>query len=433
MKHYSRAERHIARSLDRLPRFRRVAKVCYQRFSYILWRRSGFRYTIHRMARVQSPAEWAGVRRQPSNGVQEFAGYYDTSPWSPGMRFLLSHQQAGADTCDLMLYDRTSSSCRALASTHAWNLQQGSRAHWWPCVATPRVLFNDVVDGRLVARIVDIANSSERICPFPIQSIAPQADTAISLNYLRLGKLRPEYGYAVDVANFDADQDHNHDGLWLVDLRSGDARMLINIGELVEHDPRTEMQSAQHKVNHAVFSPNGSRVVFLHRWIGPHGKFSRLFVANADGAALRLLLDNRMVSHYSWRDDRSLLVWARAGHGDRYYLLDVTDGSLQTIGQDVLDRYGDGHPSYSPDRRWIVTDTYPDRARQQRLLLFDTLHDRLIEVGRFFAPWTFEGPKRSDLHPRWSPDGRLISIDSAHDGTRRSYCIDVSSILDENI
>ena len=81
---------------------------------------------------------------------------------------------------------------------------------------------------------------------------------------------------------------------------------------------------------------------------------------------------------------------------------------------DALDRFGDGHPSFSPDGQWIVTDTYPDRARMRRLLLCGPADKTMIEVAAFHSPWRYDGPKRCDLHPRWDPSGQLRSIDSTH-------------------
>jgi Tol biopolymer transport system component len=178
-----------------------------------------------------------------------------------------------------------------------------------------------------------------------------------------------------------------------------------------------------------MYSPAGTKFVFMHRWISSQGKFSRLYVANKDSSDLRLLLDDRMVSHYSWRDEEHLLTWARTKEaGDHYYLINVITGKWEIIGEGVLDIYGDGHPSYSPDRRWILTDSYPDRARQQHLILYEVATGKLIEIGRFLAPLQFSGSYRCDLHPRWSPDGKMISIDSSHEGKRMTYILDVECL-----
>jgi hypothetical protein len=158
--------------------------------------------------------------------------------------------------------------------------------------------------------------------------------------------------------------------------------------------------------------------------------YSRLYCAATDGFGLRLLLDHRMVSHYAWRDDNTLLVWARTSEGgDGYYLLDVSTGEREVFCAEALDRFGDGHPSFSPDGQWVVTDTYPDRARMRRLLLCCPRTREVIEVGAFHSPWRYEGARRCDLHPRWNAGGRVISIDSAHEGIRSTYTIDVSQIV----
>lgn len=426
---YGNVERYVARMLDGFPILRTAIRKGYQRLNYAFYRRPGFRSWTHPLATIHTQPACTGVVHDCNTRVHAFGGYYDVTPWSADMRYSITYRWTGDAFCDIVLYDRGDATVRVIARSRAWNFQQGSRAQWLPA-SKPTLVFNDIVGGRLVARIVAL-DAEERICSFPVQSVAPDGQVATSINYRRLALLRPEYGYDAEVDNFAADFDASMDGVWLVDLMTGHGQLAVRLSDLIDCQPRIEMQGADHKVNHVMYSPDGTYVVFMHRWTGRQGKFSRLFVADSNGDNLRLLLDARLVSHYSWCTDRELIVWARAEHGDRYHLLNVETGALRVIGNNVFNSYGDGHPSYSPDRRWIVTDTYPDRARQQRLLLFDTLEQELIEVARFFAPWAFDGPMRCDLHPRWSPDGQLISIDSAHDGMRRSYCIDVSSVLAE--
>jgi hypothetical protein len=86
--------------------------------------------------------------------------------------------------------------------------------------------------------------------------------------------------------------------------------------------------------------------------------------------------------------------------------------------------------SYRPQGDWIVTDTYPWRAAPyRRLMLYRQRDDRLVEIGRYAAPVDIAPEIRCDLHPRWSRDGRTITFDSVHEGSRQIYAVDVSSIV----
>ncbi|MHC4866936.1 MAG: hypothetical protein ACYTEX_22895, partial [Planctomycetota bacterium] len=79
---------------------------------------------------------------------------------------------------------------------------------------------------------------------------------------------------------------------------------------------------------------------------------------------------------------------------------------------------------------WILNDTYPDEQRMQHLYLYHVPTGRKVTLGRFYSPPQYTGEWRTDTHPRFSPDGRKIVIDSAHAGNgRQLYCIDISKIV----
>jgi hypothetical protein len=426
MSAYRGVERKVAKALESLPWVRNSVKAAYHRANYLYFREPGFRCSVHPKARLLSAEEWLGTSLPPGGGV--FFGYYDKSPWSPTMQQLIVHRLR-ADAAEILVLDRASHTCRTAGMSITWNHQQGCMAQWLPWSDGRSLIFNDCLNGNLVSRIVT-TDGEQTLVPLPIQALHPTEPVALSLNYRRLARLRAEYGYAVNVKNFAPDQPVDRDGIWHVDLRTGDSQLLFSIAALRDNEPNLEMQQSEHKVNHATYSPLGSRLVFLHRWLGPHGKFSRLYVARSDGTDLRLLLDDRMISHYNWLDETHLLAWARTREsGDRYYLINVITGDRRVLGEGRLDLYGDGHPSFSPDRRWILTDSYPDRARQRHLLLYEIDAGIQIQIGRFFAPWSFDGALRCDLHPRWSPDGGAICIDSAHTGVRMTYVIDVGAVV----
>jgi len=424
---FTKLERTFARTLERFPRLRTAIKEYYKRLVYLRFHEPDFQYELNPNAVLITPQEWAGLPKAKGGW---FFGYYDKSPWSSDMNRALFHHPDGGKAAIIVL-ERESKREFSIGASDTWNWQQGSMAQWLPGKNDPKVVFNAAEEDILGCRVVELERGGGRFIPWPIQTLHPGGHEALTLNYRRLDRLRPDYGYSsTSLKNFSATQALDQDGIWLVDLDRGTGTLVITLSDLACHEPIPEMKDAQHKVNHLIYSPSGARFVFLYRFIGDKGKFSRLCVVRPDGSDLRLLMDARMVSHYHWRDDNHLLVWGRTReNGDHYYLVNVDSRKAEIIGEGILDRYGDGHCSFSPNRRWIVTDTYPDRARQQRLLLYDTRKEKYVMVGRFFSPWDFLNSHRCDLHPRWSPDGRWISIDSAHEGIRRTYFVDVSKIV----
>jgi hypothetical protein len=428
---YNRLERRLATLLDVAPRARQLAKSGYQRLSYLLSGGRG-REVLHAQAPIQpiDSEVSSGSRRRDLQ--ERFFGYFGVSPWSRDGRQYLFHRLHGSGdgSIEICVFDLERRVSRVLGASSAWTYQQGSMTQWLVRAdGSQAVVFNDCLDRRLVCRIV-APDGRERQLPWPVQALHPLGTHALSLNYRRLARVQPEYGYDVAADNFSADAALDADGLWQVELTSGHATLAVTLEDLACHAPRGGMSDAEHQVNHAVYSPGGKRVVFMHRWAGRLGKFSRLYGCRPDGSDLRLLLDHRMVSHYAWRDDDTLLAWARAPEqGDRYYLIDVATGMRTVCCADELDRFGDGHPAYSPDGRWVVTDSYPDRRRIRHLLLCRPETGTVIPIGAFFSPWRFDGATRCDLHPRWSPDGRCVSIDSTHEGARRTYAIDVAGLL----
>lgn len=421
---YSTIERKIAKALDRFPHLRRGAKWAYQRLAYLISPK-GDQFQLHPGCQMRT------VAGEELTKVANFFGYFDKTPWSLTDRYYLNNFLQDHDTLGLAIHDLQCGSYKVVATTKAWNFQQGAMAGW---LGENQIFFNDVVGDRLVGKILSLRfPETTRVISLPFQSVNQVGSEALTLNYKRLDRIRPEYGYKAPVENFSPWQSDAEDGIWRLNLLTNESRLIISLEALKHLRPKPEMANAQHKVNHLLYNPSGQRFAFMHRWLGPKGKFSRLYTADSrDGTDLYCLADERLVSHYTWLDDDHLLAWARKDPwGDRYYLFKDRSREIKIIGADILDRYGDGHPNFSPCRRWLITDTYPDKSRMRHLLLFNLATQQLIVVGKFFAPWIYDGPQRCDLHPRWNHRGDQISIDSVHDGLRRSYIIDVSKLVRE--
>ncbi len=423
---FGKFERSIARGLEKFPLLRNIIKESYKRLTYPLCRQSGFACELHPEAKIVSPEQWAGLAEHEG---ECFFGYYDKPPWIKDMNQAVFHRLK-SDRLEIIVADQRNRKEYAMGTTRTWNWQQGAMTQWVPGTDKKKIIYNTAEDNVLGSRIINLDGSENRFVKWPIQALKPDGKRALTLNYKRLMKYRPDYGYSVGVNNFSPDLPLNEDGIWQVDLNQETAELIIPIAWLAAFKPVPEMKDAAHWVNHIIYSPSGERFVFLHRFLGTSGRFSRLYCAKFDGSDIKLLMDERMVSHYHWRDDNHVLVWGRsASAGDRYYLIDVDSGMLDVVGEGTLDRFGDGHCSYSPDRKWVVTDTYPDRARQRMLILFNIVTGSATQIGRFFSAWKFDDVRRCDLHPRFSHDGKWISIDSVHEGIRKTYFVDINRII----
>lgn len=422
---YSFWERGLARALDSFPRLRAKLKHGYQRLCYYFYRQP-------EPLLLHSQATLIPVLPREGNPQREsFFGYFDLTPWDSSDRYHLLHVYEGGSRVRLAVCDTLERMVKYFGTSVAFNFQQGARLGWLPG-SDGLVFYNDLEQGRLVTRIVHaLSGASAHLLEWPVQVVHPEGAEALTLNYRRLARLGSEYGYAVAARNFPDNLGDDQDGIWWLDLRANRAELLISLTELQRLDPHPSMADSRHKVNHLLYNPTGTRFAFMHRWIGPKGKFSRLYTADSrSGGDLWRLADERIVSHYAWQDQEHLLVWARkTPWGEAYFLFRDRSAQVEVVGQGVLDRYGDGHPAIAPNRRWFITDTYPDKARRQHLLLYDWASGEMTEVGCFLLPFAYDEAKRCDLHPRWNRAGTKISVDSCYEGFRNSYIIDILNII----
>ncbi|QDV37370.1 TolB-like translocation protein [Tautonia plasticadhaerens] len=394
----------------------------------------------HRAARAEVVRAEAPVRAVTSGPKAHFFGYYDKCPWDATGRYLLGmeigycdHQPEPGDELTVGMVDlEEGDRFIPLDRTAAWSWQQGTMLQWLGSAPDREIIYNGVEDGRYVATIRDVHAGSSRTLPRPIYAVDASGTKAVTLDFDRLNRLRPGYGYNAIPEAFPDDPAPEDAGIYAMDLASGEDRLIIPIAWAAANEPDERFSSGMHHwFNHLQFNPSGDFFIFLHRWEIPGSRWqTRMYVARPDGSDIRLIQDTGMVSHFDWRDDRTILAWSTTPEsGDAFYLFDIDSGAIEPMGRDVLPR--DGHCSYSPDREWILNDTYPDSDRMQTLMLYRPGDDLRVEVGEFYLSPELSGPVRCDLHPRWNRDGTRVCIDSAHeDRTRQLYVVDVSSITE---
>ncbi|WDR02360.1 hypothetical protein PSQ19_17340 [Devosia algicola] len=375
--------------------------------------------------------------QQITAGQHHFFGYYDKTPWNSSGRYhlaletsFLNRQPTRNDVAVIGTIDTHNGNVwTPVAETSAWSWQQGTMLQWLPTEPEHTIIYNIRDSDQFYGVTHNLETGEKRRLSRSFYAVGE--GYALGLNFARLHHTRPGYGYA-DGADSSLSADHpDDDGVYRIDLKTGDSELIITLQRLFETNTIPRMHLGPHWVNHLTISPGGSNFVFLNRCqFDPAKRFNdRFYCASADGNDIRLVHDNTYFSHFDYRDERTIIAYARTPgtETNEYALYDLLEDKFTVIGQDVFS--SDGHCSFSPDRKWMLTDTYPDANHDRTLILYDMATGRRIDIGRFYSPPDLKNELRCDLHPRWSRDGKAISIDSAHGGSRQIYTLNVSGIV----
>ena len=414
MSSYSGLERNIARVLRRFPAIKEFAKFCYSRLMYVRAKKS------YKFKTESSPICFSYDSRE------SFFGYYDKSPEnSQGMVLAQVSNRSTAlipstdKNVEIAIFDKNQKVLFSVPVS-AYNWQQGCRAHW---LNEDLFIFNDYDDENkiYVAKIYSVNQRKQvKVFNHAVQD-SFEDKFFISLNYKRLMALRPDYGYRNAPQLPDQElRDNTQDGLWFVDIQTGDTKLLFSLEDACRINPVPEFQNAVHKFNHVMISPSGEHFIFMHRYLLGKRRFDRLFKFDISTGEISLLSDFGMVSHCFWVNDSTVLGFLRGPTGvDGYWLIDVDSGEFTAFQHEKLSAYGDGHPHVVGD--WFVTDTYPDKARMQHLLLCNIVTGEVKQIGEFFHGFEFSGETRCDLHPRLTTCGTAVFFDSVFNGQRQLY------------
>lgn len=420
MAQYSARERLIASVLSSTPRLKGVVKRCYILLNYAIHRKSY-------KSRILISGTAINTIEPTAKDDETFFGYYDKSP--DNGRYIIFNETAlptsgkpdATRPLSLNVMDKGTSEVQSIGVTHSYNWQQGCRVQW---IDETRLIYNSFDGQKYVGNLLDVkAESIVMTFGLPVQD-AFQDHYFLAINYRRIMRLRPDYGYRNLARLSDSDmKDLAHDGIWKVDFKSAKSELIVSLDKLASLQPKESFDGADHKVNHVMISPQGDRFIFIHRWYRSGRRFDRLVLS--DFHKLTVLSDNEMVSHMCWVDNDTLFGYLRHENRDGFYFINLIDGTF-TPCEPLNDlAYGDGHPSCHDDL--IVVDSYPDKSRMQHLTLYNIKTQKITPLLEVFQSVGFQGESRCDLHPRFSMDGRRIYFDSVFGGSRRLCYIDLAN------
>ncbi len=414
-------------------------------------------------------SSYAPIRQVGDASTHHFFGYYNKSNFDRDNKRLLAMRVdrftgdvTGTETAKLGYFDLTDSDrFHAVGQTTTWNWQMGSQLQW--VGNKNQIIHNARWDGAdrktpypdFCAKLVDLDSGTTRTLSLPVYVLAPDGRYALCVNYSRFMVTHKTIGYPATKREPNLGLAPDDDGIYRMDIVSGDCRLILSLAQLKAHQPAPSMDKAIHWITHLEANPSGSRFLFIHRWterVEDETCFlHRLYTVNGDGTDLRLLecsdhslpqladdfdpnavgtfdyeKSEYQISHPMWKSDDEVIVWGPHNGAIHYHLYDDKTGKVDVIGPGILTE--NGHMTYSRDGRWILSDTYPDAGTNERILfLFDTKAGTRHDLGSFYTPPDLGKLNRCDLHPRWSRDNKTVCIDSVHEGTRQMYLVDVSA------
>jgi len=410
------------------------------------------------------------VVAETPQGHQHYFGFHDVSPWSPDDQTMvllrvpkdLKSTPQATDTAEVCLWNPGENEPRPVGTTNAFNWQQGARAQWVAGAAGLRVMVNDLADGRPVTRFYDAESGSWSTGIPAVYSVHPSGAFGLAPDWYRLAKWWRDYSYDLPTSGRQACGEAGD--LRRVDLATGEESVIVPIAEARRLCGQGVNAEGSDFISHAMFSPKGTRFCFMYRRFSEdHALFSFFLVCNSDGSDLRVLAKEKC-SHFDWLDEDRVVIWTRKLPGqaaalraggwtkrfpfkqmvkllrtfhpklkqslfaESYYQVDYREpGKMAPVGAGALEQ--DGHPMFTPDRKWMVTDTYVFEGHQP-LILFDMATGQRHDVVRFPAHADFLDPAlKCDLHPRLDRGGRRVAVDSAHSGGRQLYVVDIGDFL----
>jgi glycosyltransferase involved in cell wall biosynthesis len=354
-----------------------------------------------------------------------FFGYYDKSPWNLSMEKMIYHEvdKKHKSIANIGIYDCSTREKKIISCTKAWNWQQGSMLQW---LSNESIIYNIYHDnGQIVACSYNIHSDVIQLYSKPVYVLDDRKEWYLSLNFYRLFIAKSGYGYRSLDKNIANTLNDNTDGVWLCSIKNQEKeQFLFSIHDVKCFGYKQQFDNSFHYVNHLSFCPGTNDFILIHRWQNTkidYSYHSRLLLYNIQSKTFKLLLDNDFVSHYCWFDAENLLIYATDDRLQTSYLkLNIRSCRTEPYLPDLL--FEDGHPSYNNDRSYLLTDTYPDSRRVQKLILVSQSEQKLKYIGNFYSPVKYINTERCDLHPRWSPDNLFVVVDTTCSGYR-TMCI----------
>lgn len=389
--------------------------------------------------------------------------FFDTSPFSPSGRYIAlfrmpfeDHLPQPGDSGEIVLIDLEEGTERKVAETCGFEQQMGANINWG--ADDNQIIYNDVDPETweyYAVRLNPTTGEKVRL-DYGVYHTSPDGLEACTGNPACKWRTQPGYGLLIPeeitpvVGILSEDE-----GLFITDTQTGSGRLLLSMKQIFEtcfdDDYINEYKDGECYLFHSKYSPSGEKIMFSTRWIPAeyHGhknangakiiKFN-VFTCNRDGGNLQVTIgEEHWVNgghHTTWHpDEEHLTMNIKKDWGEMKFSMATLDGkNVYKVFEDVT---GSGHPTFHPNGKFILTDTYVtepnafgDGTVPIRLVYLEDGSEELIVRINSESPYqSINSVLRIDPHPAWDRTNRFVAVNAYTNGTRRVYVLDMEKYL----
>jgi hypothetical protein len=374
--------------------------------------------------------------------------FYDVCPFSPSQRYLavtrfpFQHRQPNpGDRAEVCVIDLQEETIETVYATAGWGVQLGANLNWGK---TDRHLYtNDVINGQPVCVQLDLEAGTTKAFAGPMYHIAPDESCVIGFPLDLINATQFGYGVPVDWENVPqlSQDDYATQGLWRTSLTDNKKELLISIEQLRSSIPNADaFKDDTLYLFHSKFNPQGTRILQVFRALPTGGRMRKpmLFTFAPDGTDVHLAVTADLWGkgghHPNWHPNGTHIIQNLKPEDETMrFCMFRYDGSDFRV---LSSKYpGGGHPSVTPDTRYLVTDSYvgesvakqyPNKEVPIRLLDIPAQHE--VNICTIYTLGT-GGTLRLDPHPVWCRDFKKICFNGAPNGSRQVFIADLSDTI----
>jgi len=377
-----------------------------------------FRYPT--VTRVSDP----GTKEQPNyTGFWFFDGlqFDATGRYALAMRVhFQNHEVTPTDRGEIGYIDlKADNKWTKIGETSAWNWQQGCRLTWRG--GSDEILWNDRADdgARFVCRAYDFKSGARRTLPRPIYDVSRDGKFALTHDFQRMKHGGTNYVGVPE--RHEGEIAPGEIGVEKMDMATGRTELVVGLNRMSEIAfPAGYMGKTNLYFFREGWNPSGTRfIAFLKNADRP--THTSGWSISADGKDARFFYESP--SHHAWMDDETILE----GH---HFSIFRDDGSGKGTHVADVDNNVNFDTNVLPGGQWFLLDTYPLDGYQY-VLIYHRPSKLFVPLAKLKNTAQVGTIHRVDIHARATRDGRMVCIDSSHEGLgRQMYVMPIGHILD---